>query len=422
MKDSLLEAPDRGSASTTSRPASEPPREPLAEVVVITPISIIVPTYRERENLPDLIARIDALRRRYDLEIEVLIMDDDSRDGTVEWVSEHAPDFVKLVVRTENRGLSPAVIDGLRKARHPVVVVMDADLSHPPERIPAMILALESGQQLVIGSRYVPGGTTDDDWGFFRWLNSKVATLLARPFTEVKDPMSGFFALRRSDFERAKHLNPVGYKVALELIVKCALENVGEVPIHFTDRVKGESKLTFREQLNYLRHLRRLYMFRYTTWSSFVQFALVGASGVVVNLAMVTLLLLLGAGEPVALAGGIGVSILSNFFLNRRFTFPDARAHGIFRQLLGFCMASSFAATLQFAVALSISSAYPTVPPQLAALVGIAAGMIINFTINQYFVFKRKHPVAPKLKEPLRVLDPAPDTEQRPSASAQEAP
>jgi dolichol-phosphate mannosyltransferase len=105
---------------------------------------------------------------------------------------------------------------------------------------------------MVIGSRYVPGGSTSDDWGIFRWLNSRVATLLARPLTNVKDPMSGFFALRKSDFEQARDLNPVGYKykIALVLIVKCGFENVGEIPIGFIDRVYGESKLTLKEQLS----------------------------------------------------------------------------------------------------------------------------------------------------------------------------
>lgn len=399
------------------RDPEPPPDTALARIEVLTPISVVIPTFRERESLPPLIRRLDALRARFGLELEVLVVDDDSRDGTREWVEASAPDFVRLVVRIASaepapepesvhprvrvwggreRGLSPSVIDGLRLAEHPVLVVMDADLSHPPEKIPALILALEAGQQLVIGSRYVPGGSTDDDWGFFRWLNSKVATTLARPFTDAKDPMSGFFALRRTDFERARDLNPVGYKVGLELIVKCALENVGEVPIHFTDRVLGESKLNLKEQLAYLRHLRRLYMFRYATWSSFVQFAAVGASGVVVNLGTVTLLALVGLPKWLALAGGISTSIVSNFLLNRRFTFQYARSKSIGQQFVGFVGASSIAATLQFVLALVLVRDPPGLPVQLAALVGIAAGMFINYAINRYFVFKEKYPVRSK--------------------------
>lgn len=376
--------------------APSAPIEQLAEIRVRTPISIIVPTFRERENLPHLIGRIAALKQQADLQLEVLVVDDDSRDGSREWVEAEAPDWVRIIVRTENRGLSPAVVDGLQAARYPVLVVMDADLSHPPEKIPDMVLALQAGQQFVIGSRYVPGGSTDDDWGFFRWLNSKVATALARPFTKIKDPMSGFFAMRRADFERAIELNPVGYKIGLELIVKCRLENVGEVPIHFTDRVHGESKLSLKEQLNYLVHLRRLYIFKYATWSSFVQFCLVGASGVIVNLSVVTLLLAVAAPRGLALAGGIAVSVVTNFLFNRRFTFSHARAGSAWRQFFGFCMASSVGAAIQFGVAMAVVWANPEIATQIAALVGIAAGMFVNFTVNRYFVFKIQHPPRPR--------------------------
>lgn len=395
MNDSQSHGSEAGAAATTPTPGTELAVEdeaPLAEIRILTPVSIVVPTFRERENLPHLVARVDEVRRRFDLELELLLMDDDSRDGTEEWVRDHAPAWVRLVVREHDRGLSPAVVDGLAAARHPVVVVMDADLSHPPEKIPDMVLALQSGQQLVIGSRYVPGGSTDDDWGFFRWLNSKVATLLARPFTAAKDPMAGFFAMRRSDFARARELNPIGYKIGLELIVKCGLENVGEVPIHFTDRVHGESKLSLREQLNYLLHLRRLYLFKYATFTSVVQFALVGTAGVVVNLGVVTLVVALGLSPFLALAAGVGASLVSNFFLNRLTGFRYSRARTLWTQFLGFLRASAVAAVIQLAVASLLLRGQPGLAPQLAALAGIAAGLLVNFTVNRYFVFKAKHP------------------------------
>lgn len=376
---------------TASARTEAAPSERLADIRVLTPVSVVIPTYKERENLPLLVERLDRLRNDYDLELEVLVVDDDSRDGSVEWVEHQAPEWVRIIVRTTNRGLSPSVVEGLREATHPVLVVMDADLSHPPEKIPNMILALESGQQFVIGSRYVPGGSTDDEWGFFRWLNSKVATLLARPFTDAKDPMAGFFAMRKTDFEQADALNPVGYKIGLELIVKCGIENVGEVPIHFTDRRYGESKLNFKEQLNYLRHLRRLYIYKYATWSSFVQFAAVGLSGVFVNLAVLTLLLALGSGENLALIGGIAVSIVTNFLLNRRFSFSYARDENPYKQFMGFVLASSAGAFVQFAVARIVLTLTPSIPVQAAALFGIAAGMGFNFLVNRYLVFKQKY-------------------------------
>src|SRR5206468_1320118 len=115
----------------------------------------------------------------------------------------------------------------------------------------------------VVGSRYASGGTTADDWGFLRALNSRIATLLARPLTSIKDPMSGFFALPQSVFRRAENPSPLGYKIGLELLVRCRCENVVEVPIHFANRLHGESKLTLGQQLLYLQHLTRLYRFKY---------------------------------------------------------------------------------------------------------------------------------------------------------------
>lgn len=366
----------------------------LARIAVTVPISIVVPTYKEVENIPHLIERVRLLKEDHGLELELIFMDDQSRDGSVEAVAAAGLDWVRIIERDGERGLSPAVIDGFHAARHPLLVCMDCDLSHPPEVIPQMVLALSSGQQFVLGSRYVPGGSTDDDWGFLRWLNSRVATLLARPLTVAKDPMSGFFALRKADFDRAEALNPVGYKIALELIVKCGFENVGEVAIHFTDRVHGESKLSFKEQLKYLQHVRRLYIHRFGNAMHFLQFMVVGASGVVVNLGILALLLAFGAPEALALAGGIAVSVCTNFLLNRRFTFSYARNRNPWTQFVGFIAASGLGMVVNYLVALYMSqSVLPDRPLSvyLAALTGIACGMIFNFLGNRYVVFRKRH-------------------------------
>ena len=127
------------------------------------------------------------------------------------------------------------MIAGLKLANGDVLVVMDADLSHPPEKVPELVAALrDPAADFVIGSRYVSGGGTADDWGVFRWLNSKAATLLAWPLTSVRDPMAGFFALRRKDFTaHQSELDPIGYKIGLELMVKCDCRHPVEVPIFF---------------------------------------------------------------------------------------------------------------------------------------------------------------------------------------------
>lgn len=361
---------------------------PLAQIRGLAPISIVVPTYREVANIPHLIMRIKRLREEQQLETELLIMDDDSRDGSAEAVAATGQDWVRIIVRITDRGLSPAVVEGIRAARHPVIVVMDADLSHPPEAIPSMILALDSGKQFVIGSRYVPGGTTDDDWGVLRWLNSRVATLMARPLTNASDPMAGFFAFRKELLTQGAPLNPIGYKIGLELIVKLHVQNLGEVPIHFADRKHGESKLSFAEQLKYVQHLRRLYIYKFAGWSTLIQFLVVGATGTVVNLTVLTLMSIIAFPETLAVATGIGVSVLSNFFLNRRFTFSYARHESISKQFLGFATASAAGIVVNYLTTLWVRNTWTAVPIQAAAGFGILAGMLLNFVANRYLVFK----------------------------------
>ena len=242
-------------------------------------IDIVVPAFKECENIEPLIKRIADVREANGLAITVTIVDDNSQDGTERVVEQLGLDWVKLIVRTTERGLSSAVLTGIKSGVGDIALVMDADLSHPPEVIPAMIAELESGADFVVGSRYVEGGSTDDNWGFYRWVNSQAATLLARPFVDIKDPMSGFFSITRQQFNQAHDLNPIGYKVGLELIVKCGCRKVVETPIHFTDRVRGESKLTLSEQLKYIQHIRRLFIYKYAHSSEMVQFLAVGGIG-----------------------------------------------------------------------------------------------------------------------------------------------
>jgi len=225
-------------------------------------LTVVVPTYREAENLPEFLDRMAAVRAAHSLQLDMLIMDDDSGDGSAEIIAARGMPWVNLVVRTSDRGLSQAVLEGLFLAKGEVLACMDADLSHPPESLPEMMRALETGADFVIGSRYVAGGSTSDDWTALRWINSQAATLLARPLTSVRDPMAGFFVLRRSTFEQGRDFYPIGYKIGLELIVRCDCQHVVEVPIHFGNRRHGKSKLTLKQQILYLEHLRRLYMYR----------------------------------------------------------------------------------------------------------------------------------------------------------------
>jgi dolichol-phosphate mannosyltransferase len=176
--------------------------------------------------------------------------------------------------------------------------------------------------------------------------------------------------------------------------VKCGFENVGEVPIHFTDRLHGESKLTLTEQFKYIKHLRRLYMHQFAGMMYLAQFLVVGASGVVVNLSVLSLLFWAGLPEWLCLAAGIAVSLCTNFLLNRRFTFSYARLEPILRQFLGFVSASLLGLVVNYVVALSLRMSVLDSGPfalQLAALAGIAAGMGFNFLGSRYLVFRKRY-------------------------------
>jgi len=225
-------------------------------------LSIIVPTFREAENIPALVARIEAATAPFDGRRALLIVDDASGDGIDRVVAGLGRDWVTLIDRAGPRDLSGAVLDGLRAARGDLLVVMDADLSHPPESIPDLLAALEAGADIAVGSRYVAGAAIAEDWGGGRHLNSRAGTLIARLFTRLRDPMSGFFALTRATFENAGPLAPIGYKILLELLVKCRPARVVEVPIRFADRAQGESKLTLGQQMRFLRHVGRLLRYR----------------------------------------------------------------------------------------------------------------------------------------------------------------
>ncbi|MGN6371007.1 MAG: polyprenol monophosphomannose synthase [Phycisphaerae bacterium] len=254
---------------------------------LVPSVSIIVPTYNEAANLPLLVQGIASVFAKVagGCVWEVIVVDDDSIDGTREVLGELAGRFpqVSYKIRVGERGLSSAVLAGIELARHEYLVVMDADLSHPADAIPGMVEKLVRGEaDFVIGSRYCEGGCTED-WSRLRWVNSAGATLLAKPLVGmVKDPMAGFFAMRRESLRTADALNPIGYKIALELLVKThvAAGRVAEVPIVFRNRIHGESKLTVKEQFRYLEHLSRLYDYAYPKGSPRLKFLIAAGCGV----------------------------------------------------------------------------------------------------------------------------------------------
>lgn len=230
-------------------------------------ISIIIPTYQEVNNIRSLIDAISQATLPAE-NFEVIIVDDQSTDGTIALVEElmHTHHWLRLIVRNGKRSLSEAVIEGFRHATYQTLVSMDADLSHPPAIIPQLTAALAKPDiDFVIGSRYIDGGSTSERWPVARKFTSKVAASLARFIlaVNVHDPLSGFFALRNVSFQNADTLKPIGWKIALELMIKCRCRNIHEVPIHFSDRLYDKSKLNWKIAIAYFQHIFQLMKYKY---------------------------------------------------------------------------------------------------------------------------------------------------------------
>lgn len=353
-------------------------------------LTIVLPTYEEVESLPSLICAIEEIRKSELPNLSIIIVDDNSNDGTESLIEELGHSWIRLLVRRDERGLSSAVIRGLQEATTEYCIVMDADGSHPPDAIPATIQALEDGADFVIGSRYISGGSTEDGWGFLRWINSKVATIMARPFTSVLDPMSGFLAFRRSIFDDATHLNPVGYKIGLELIVKCGCINVIEIPIHFRTRQRGQSKLTLHVQWEYLQHVILLLRYTNPKLVSFFTFATVGLSGLGIYILASMLTTTFLSPRWFAIAVAILIAMTWNFIWDRKWAFWDARERSVLAQYMGFVLVCLIPAIANEFITLWIDKSQAV---SLAALLGglsaAAIGILFNFFVNRSLVFKR---------------------------------
>jgi|YelNatPaOPRAMG01_1025707.scaffolds.fasta_scaffold37999_4 dolichol-phosphate mannosyltransferase len=223
-------------------------------------LSLIVPTYMEADNIQEFIVRVnDALKG---IPFEIIIVDDNSPDGTAKLAKELNSEYgnIRVLERPGKLGLGSAVFDGFKMARADVLAVLDADLQHPPELLPKMYAKILEGYSFVIASRYVDGGGVEG-WGFVRRIVSlgatKLAHLLIPKARAVKDPMSGFFMVRKECINGFKPSSN-GFKILLEILVKGKYGSVIEVPYTFQPRLNGESKLSIRENLRYLLLLAKL--------------------------------------------------------------------------------------------------------------------------------------------------------------------
>ncbi len=357
-----------------------------------TLISIVIPTYEEVENIPLIAAEIDAAL--VGVQYEIIFVDDNSNDGSIEAVDllQNRSIPAKIVVRKHERGLSTAVIRGLREAIGQYLVVMDCDLSHPATAVLPMVEKLQTDKtDFIIGSRYVKGGSFEEDWGVLRLINSKVATWLALPLCRVHDPMSGFFAFACEKLETLDELTPTGYKIGLEIMVKGSFSKPSEYPIHFKDREFGESKLGLREQVKYLRHLRRLYKYKFPVSSEFFQFGFVGGTGFLVDsLIYFFLQFAFGLNHNIARAISFWPASTWNWFWNRTVTFTDRDKSKKLLQWLSFLSTSllGFASNVGTYYLLTNYVEYFKETPFFALIIGVFVGMGFNFMMARVFVFR----------------------------------
>ena len=373
-------------------------------------LSIVIPTYNESKNIVKI---LDSLRTALTREMnaEIIVVDDNSPDGTSNTVEEYAKnsknhDYSIEVIRRENkRGLSSAIVTGIQRARGDSVVVMDSDLSHPPQTIPKMVEELRSSDcDIVVASRYVKGGSVSG-WPFKRKLISKGATKIAQHGLgiKIKDPMSGFFAFKRHIVNNIK-FDAIGYKILLEILVKARGAKVKEIPYHFIDRTTGSSKMDLSVGVDYLKSVWKLYRYGKSVkvnegrtsvhfLSKAGRFYTVGASGLLVNYFVSFLFgaVLSNLWYIYATMIGIVFSMTTNFILNKIWTFEDRNfaskrtlmQYGLF---LGF---SGIGAVFQLLMVYGLVE-LRHVNYSIALFLAVAIASVGNFLLNKKWTFQEK--------------------------------
>ena len=374
--------------------AIKPGPENPPQAAGLPQLSVVVPTFNERDNVTVLYRRLEATLK--DIPWEVVFVDDNSPDGTWEVVRGLArqDSRVRCIRRIGRRGLSGACIEGILAASAPYAAVIDADLQHDETQLPKMVGLLQSGAaELVVGSRYIEGGSADSfDKG--RAGVSALATEVARRVlkVEIADPMSGFFMIRRDRFEQlAPQLSTQGFKILLDIVATAQgrLRTI-EVPFTFGTRQHGESKLDSMVALDFL-GLVLAKLTHDVVSLRFLLFAMVGSIGLVVHL--VALFIALEAFNwpfPEAQAFGALVAMTSNFILNNFLTYRDQRLKGfaILRGLLLFYLVCSVGLFANVGVAFSVYDQEPIW--WLAGAAGALMGVVWNYAMSGLFVWRKR--------------------------------
>ena len=366
-------------------------------------LTLVVPTRNEAENVPVLVRELRESLSGIDYRV---VFVDDSTDETPEVIRDLEDGSITLIHRkgTERGGgLSTAVTTGIETfaGMSEYTCVMDADLQHPPEKVREMLeLATGSDADVVVASRYTRGGSYAGLPGPVRRaisLSSKyLAQITFKEARKTSDPMTGFFLVRNEAISDIQ-FRPTGFKILLEILV-CAPElKVVEVPLNFRARQAGVSKATLRQGLEYLAHMASLFWY-VPSAGRFWKFAMVGASGVLVNsLTLITLAEYFDANKVIAWMFAVGLSILSNFLLNNAFTWRDvrhsSRIHFLLRGALAYPVAimgigANFA--VYYPLLKYVSDAFPYYV--FFNLLGIAAGTAVNFILSSRLVFRPSTP------------------------------
>ena len=362
--------------------------------------SLVVPTYNEGKNIRQI---VEILSRLLDQALpnnyELIVVDDDSPDRTWEIAQQMMSDYPHLRVmrRQTERGLSTAVIRGWQAATGQVLGVIDGDLQHPPEVLIQLLQRLDQGADLAVGSRHIEGGGTSD-WGFVRRMLSRGAQLLGLiilPYVvgRVSDPMSGYFMVRRAAIAECL-MNPFGYKILIEVLGRGNIREVAEVGYVFQERQEGESKVTWRQYVEYLLHLTKLRsrgrigrLREKFPIARFLRFGLVGLSGVFIDMA-VFYLLRSQLGLPIARSTAMSaeVAVINNFLWNDLWTFRDVsrkqpKKRQRLKRFLKFNIVCLAGIILQMLLVSVLHDAFG-INEFVAKLVAIAIVTLWNFWIN----------------------------------------
>ncbi len=371
---------------------------------------IILPTYNERANIAALLTSLqdEFLRMRHDM--HVLVVDDNSPDGTADVVREAMRSQANLhLITGEKAGLGAAYIRGMQHALaelHPdAVFEMDADFSHAPADVPRLLAALEDSADFVIGSRHVRGGSIPKEWSVWRKLNSAGGNWVARYVAGlygIRDCTAGFRAIRASILRQIDFsaLRVKGYAFQVALLHQAVTLGavVKEVPVHFVDRKQGQSKLGLSDITEFVLNA---WWIRMRALRTFLRFALVGASGTLVNLGVFTLALHANLNKFVASPVAIEVSIIWNFVLNNYWTFKERKTRDRNRiKGLKYNLVSIASLGVSFLTFFLMTVLVPRASPELDQFVGIVPAVLVNYFLNSYWTFRSR-------EEPVELVPPA---------------